>query len=256
MTEIKRHEANLEIARKVIRLLNEEYLERGIELGDLRSNYRLTLRNNCESRGMRRKAVNGVLLACAFLLAAVSYLSFMKHLRGARCLVPNNYLLWEFTRPISNCDFCAGVGAPLILPNISQEEFEEYAYSSKPIVIKGAAAHWPAARVLNLKFFRELYNRTDGAYEEDCQFLHFSSNLNDLREVLEMSDARAENLEGGSWYVGWKNCHPQIVQAMDGLYQAPHFLPIDAEVPRTSYIFMGYDQGALMHVSFRENLKW
>lgn len=254
-----RHEANLEIARKVILLLNKEYLERGFKLGDLQTNYRLTLNNNnngvnCEWRERRgtaiRKAVNGVLLACAFLLAAASYLSLIKHLRGARCLVPNNYLLWEFTRPISDCDFCAGVEAPLILPNISRDEFKDYAYASRPIVIRGAAAHWSATKILNLKFFRQLYDKTDGAYDEDCQFLHFKSNLNDLRQVLQMSDARAENRDGGTWYVGWKNCHPAIIQALDGLYQAPHFLPIDAEVPRTSYIFMGYDQGALMHVSF------
>lgn len=42
---------------------------------------------------------------------------------GIRCFVPNNYLIWEATRPISDCSFCIGVTKPHILPNVSREEF-------------------------------------------------------------------------------------------------------------------------------------
>lgn len=42
---------------------------------------------------------------------------------GIRCFVPNNYFVWEATRPISNCRFCEGIRRPLILPNMTQNEF-------------------------------------------------------------------------------------------------------------------------------------
>lgn len=42
---------------------------------------------------------------------------------GIRCFMPNNYLVWEATRPISDCNFCIGVQSPLIFMNISREEF-------------------------------------------------------------------------------------------------------------------------------------
>lgn len=42
---------------------------------------------------------------------------------GVRCFMPNNYLIWEATRPISDCSFCIGVQRPLILMNISRDEF-------------------------------------------------------------------------------------------------------------------------------------
>lgn len=46
------------------------------------------------------------------------------YLLGMRCFVPNNYLVWEATRPKSDCSFCAGYDGPIILPNMSREEFE------------------------------------------------------------------------------------------------------------------------------------
>lgn len=46
-----------------------------------------------------------------------------EYFMSIRCFVPNNYLIWEATRPISNCQFCSGVDRALILPNISQNEF-------------------------------------------------------------------------------------------------------------------------------------
>lgn len=33
-------------------------------------------------------------------------------------------------------------------------------------------------------------------------------------------------------------------------YPKPHFLPDDCEIPSKEYVFMGYDDGATMHVSF------
>lgn len=42
---------------------------------------------------------------------------------GIRCFIPNNYVVWEATRPITNCDYCRNVKGPLILPNMTREQF-------------------------------------------------------------------------------------------------------------------------------------
>lgn len=57
------------------------------------------------------------------LLIALLHFNTAEYFMSIRCFVPNNYLIWEATRPISNCQFCSGVNRPLILPNISQDDF-------------------------------------------------------------------------------------------------------------------------------------
>ncbi|KZC13473.1 hypothetical protein WN55_05024 [Dufourea novaeangliae] len=194
-------------------------------------------------------------------LKSASIRSNIVHKRSSktRCLVPNNYFIWEFTRPISNCDYCQDVTTALILPNLTREEFKKYAYSSRPMVIKNAATHWPASKVFSWKFFRDLYERTEGAYEsvDECQFLHFKSNFTSLRDVFAMSEDRALQLsKKDPWYVGWKNCHLQILDTMKQFYNLPHFLPEDAEVPYTNYVFLGYEEGAIMHLDYISRLMW
>lgn len=53
-----------------------------------------------------------------------------EHVLGVRCFVPNNYLVWEATRPKSDCTFCRGLDGPIILPNLTRDEF---AVSTEPI---------------------------------------------------------------------------------------------------------------------------
>lgn len=62
-----------------------------------------------------------VCLAIGLML--LNFNIFIEYFTSIRCFVPNNYMIWEATRPISNCQFCAGVDRPLILSNISQTEF-------------------------------------------------------------------------------------------------------------------------------------
>lgn len=181
--------------------------------------------------------------------------SFFEVILGTRCIVPNNYLVWEATRPLSDCDFCRGVQSPIILSNCSREEFKPYAYSSRPIIIKNAVSHWPAAQFLNFTYLKDLYQKHPAAldsFHEDCQFLHFKSNFQTLRDVFRMS----EDFRTGHkpWYVGWSNCNPVILAELRKLYPKPHFLPEDAEMPNTDFVFLGYEQGALMHV--RTCQKW
>lgn len=58
-----------------------------------------------------------------------------------------------------------------------------------------------------------------------------------------------------SYYVGFSNCLPTILAELRKLYPIPHFLPIDAEIPNTDYIFLGYNEGAVMHVGTRNEQK-
>lgn len=235
--------------------LTESFLEQGISLEDLKS---VSVKNVSHKRSLVFQYVcsKKVLLAlfvpifCSILFKYL-HINIIKSIRGTRCLIPNNYLIWEFTRPVSNCDYCRGVTAALILPNLTKEEFQRYAYSSRPMIIKNAAGDWPASKVFSWEFFKDLYEHIDGAYDsvEECQFLHFKSNFTSLRDVFAMSEERAmQHDKKDPWYVGWKNCHLQILDTMKKFYRLPHFLPEDAEVPYTNYVFLGYEEGAVMHV--------
>lgn len=251
-------ENNGEFIEKAFLKLTENYIQHGAEIDDLKFIIMTANGKSTKNRSFATRSKKLLMMLLMPLLYGIFnryfYTNIIKSFQGTRCLLPNNYLIWEFTRPITNCDYCRDVEAPLILPNLTKEEFRFYSYSSRPMIIKAAVYDWPARKEFTLEFFRNLYERTEGAYEsieEECQFLHFKSNLANLRQVFAMSESRALHREGeDSWYVGWKNCHPQILDAMNQFYNVPHFLPDDAEIPYSNYIFMGYEEGAVMHVSF------
>ncbi|XP_050587378.1 uncharacterized protein LOC126920691 isoform X3 [Bombus affinis] len=95
------------------------------------------------------------------------------------------------------------------------------------------------------------------SFKDECQFLHFKSNLTNLRDVFAMTEERAMQHNGKDpWYVGWKNCHLQILDIMKRYYNLPHFLPEDAEVPYSNYVFLGYEEGAIMHLDYISRLMW
>lgn len=122
------------------------------------------------------------------------------------------------------------------------------------MIIKRAVADWPAMHLLNFTYLKNLYSSVPGAIDyihEECQFLHFKSNFVTLHDVFSMSDSRINNTDDNEdpWYVGWSNCHPVVLHELRKLYPKPHFLPDDAEMPNTDFVFLGYEQGAIMHVS-------
>ncbi|XP_050463195.1 uncharacterized protein LOC126857613 isoform X1 [Cataglyphis hispanica] len=253
-------ENNVEFVRKTFLKLTENYIQYGATMNDLKS-ITMTINNakSAKNRCFTKKIL--VILFVPLLCGLFNkYCNIIKTFQETRCLLPNNYFVWEFTRSISNCDYCRDIKAPLILPNLTREEFRSYSYASRPIIIKDAARDWPARDTYTLEFFRNLYDRIEGAYEsveEECQFLRFKSDFANLREVFAMSEARALHREGEDpWYVGWKNCHPQILDAMKRFYSVPHFLPDDAEIPCSNYIFMGYEEGAVMHLDYISRLMW
>lgn len=64
-----------------------------------------------------------VALAMCVALMGVYVNGLWERILGVRCIVPNNYLIWEATRPESDCQFCSGVNRPLILENLTRDEF-------------------------------------------------------------------------------------------------------------------------------------
>lgn len=66
------------------------------------------------------------ILVVSLILAILVIQPFTAYVLGIRCFVPNNYLVWEATRPVSDCSYCRNVRRPLILPNMTQQEFLVY----------------------------------------------------------------------------------------------------------------------------------
>lgn len=129
----------------------------------------------------------------------------------------------------------------------------------RPIILKRAVAHWTTADTLNFTHLRRLYRRNGAdalrTFHDDCQFLNFQSNFLTLERFFAMSDARAETGQP-PWYVGFSNCQSPVLRELRTLYGIPHFLPADAEVPNTDYVFMGFERGAIMHLDYIPRLMW
>lgn len=182
--------------------VNSFYLKLGLQVEDLEKEWKLKKRT-CTTWTLFLVSILLFSLICKsqFFIKAAHYIL------GIRCILANNYFIWEATRPIKDCSFCVDVTKPIILNNLTKNEFLSYAYSSKPIVIQKAFLHWPAVNLFSLQFFKSLYNKTDDAYrsvDEDCQFLHFKSDFISIQDVLSMSEERSLNPPSDeSWYVGW-----------------------------------------------------
>lgn len=245
------------VIRKAIRNIQKSAIDGGLNGVLLRQyNYVCNYNNETANKAYNRKLV--VAIVVVFLSVVIS-VSVGNSVLSVRCLLPNNYLVWEATRPLADCVYCANVTKPIILRNVSRRDFANYAYLSRPIIVKNAISHWRATD-LDFYKFKRLYENTVGSYEsidEGCQFLNFKTDLFTLKEVFNMPDARARNEPGQKpWYVGWGNCHPDILAKVRQYYDMPEFLPEDAEFPATENIFFGYEMGAVMHLDYISRLMW
>lgn len=199
-------------------ILNKNVLKKGVMLCELKRMCKSvrTKKSGSDIRmkqGILNKLGYVSLLTLVFTLLSCIFVrlplldGMMKGALGIRCFIPNNYFVWEATRPIADCNICRGVNEVLVLPNITRDEFLTYAYSYKPILVKGAAKHWPAAKSFTFGFFKSMFDNITGSYEsteEDCQFLTFKTDFLSLRDVFSMSQSRVDLEEGeNSWYIGW-----------------------------------------------------
>lgn len=197
--------------------INETALKNGVAVEDLyevfvqsklQKEQRIPLRKRKQGYGRSLSFCISVLVVIIGLaLTGLSSEDVVNTALGIRCVVPNNFLVWEATRPIADCGICRGIDNILVLHNVSRKEFEKYAYSYRPILVKKAAAHWPAMKTFSYDFFKELYEATEGAYqsvEDECQLLTFKTEFLSLKDVFSMSRSRVLNLDGEQpWYIGW-----------------------------------------------------
>lgn len=166
--------------------------------------------------------------------------------------MPSDASKW-FREP-ENCEICRDVHTVSIVNNISPEDFyKNYAKLSKPLIVKGGADSWPAAKLFTFDFFKNIHQRTDmnNGRKSNCQFFPYKTEFKHLGEVFNMSKARAELArDEKGWYIGWSNCNDEAGKVLQSYYSKPYFLGNYSENIALSWIFMGGPgDGAQMHVS-------
>ncbi|XP_069687817.1 uncharacterized protein [Periplaneta americana] len=266
--ELLEDQESVQILYEKFVILNKDLLNFGVSIEDLkeicfkRRKIDFTARNTEKNERLSGLmiAVTLVVAVLVSILLKIIFDSIMKNTLGTRCLLPNNYFVWEATRPETDCNMCKDIKSVLVFENITREEFRNYAYSPRPMLVKGAALHWPAMQTFTYHFLKEIYQNVEGAYEsveEECQILTFKTEFKSLQDVFSMPESRVLQEEGEKpWYVGWSNCHPEVLAIMREHYSIPHFLPEDAEHANMDYIFIGYQQGAVMHIDYISRLMW
>ncbi|XP_053637047.1 uncharacterized protein [Cherax quadricarinatus] len=214
----------------------------------------------------RRWVVGAIaVVALSFVLNSYSevFIKLKNDFISSKCIIRNNYFVMEATRPRTKCErVCSDMGGPIILSaNISRDEFERWAYLSRPLVVRGAAAYWAALERFSVVFFRSVYDSIEGSYDavtDDCQFLPFRTEFVDLRAALDMHPARAARLPGTPpWYFGWSNCSPGVSAILRQLAPRPEFLPLHSESSALDWIFMGSEgPGAAWHLDYVQRPSW
>uniref|UniRef100_A0A0K8TCI3 Bifunctional arginine demethylase and lysyl-hydroxylase JMJD6 n=1 Tax=Lygus hesperus TaxID=30085 RepID=A0A0K8TCI3_LYGHE len=245
--------------------LNESLLRKGVRLDELRGVAKCLDEpvDNCSHSTLGLWAITPLVAVIFVVVVSDSSYYFdgmMKSALSVKCVLPNNYVFWEATRPVMDCRICSNLTAVKILNNLTRSDFKPFAYSYQPILVKGAAAGWPAVQEFDYAFFKRLFEAVPEAYksvDEDCQFLNFKSNFTSLQEVFSMPEDRVRNsVDTHPWYIGWSNCHPEVLKEMRKYYEKPHFLPEEAEHSHIEFVFMGYQQGAFMHLDYISRLMW
>ncbi|XP_075971250.1 uncharacterized protein LOC142973449 [Anticarsia gemmatalis] len=173
------------------------------------------------------------------------------------CLVELPSFSKSVFRPPEDCSMCAGVEGVVRLANTTAEEFEQFAYSTTPVIVTDATVGWRALKEFNFNFFANFYSGGKmGKQINDCFYFAYKSGLHSLNEVFNMDEARA-NLSGKPWYVGWSTCYDEETRKLRSYYNRPYFLPKTAESDMVDWIFMGGPgQGAHMHVDSVKHMSW
>lgn len=186
------------------------------------------------------------------------------YLASQRCLVSNNVVLMELTRPAVDCGLCSRLNGsvPSVEERPSADAFARaHAYTGVPLLVRGGARDWSALRVFSFDYFKRLYVDTPGAIasiDRECQFFPYQTEFASMADVFNMSSER-QGLEPGQprWYVGWSNCHPIIKEELRKHYKRPEFLPNDSDSSTQDWIFMGgFGGGAYLHIDYVKRPSW
>lgn len=109
--------------KKCLKRFQGQAIEAGINR-ELLKDYNFICNYNHETivqKSSNRKIT--FIIGLLFILTVISSY-IVNSLLTARCLLPSNYLVWEATRPISDCSYCRNVTKPIILQNITREDFK------------------------------------------------------------------------------------------------------------------------------------
>ena len=139
-------------------------------------------------------------------------ISFLLHVlvlqlwNESTCIIPVPPMISGMIQPLANCNICQGVvEAPRFL-DLNRKDFAlHHAHSSRPIVVVGAALHWPAMEIFSYTYFMNLYRKFPDAIAGDTtqgQFFSYSSKIQTLKDLFELSPERV-NMTSESWYIGW-----------------------------------------------------
>ncbi|XP_050314722.1 uncharacterized protein LOC126749118 [Anthonomus grandis grandis] len=151
------------------------------------------------------------------------------------------------------CDICEGVSSIPKISNVTSEEFlEKYIKPNHPVVVADGAREWPALKLFNFDFFKQLYSSVEMNRNKhrNCQFFPYKTEFESLQEVFNMSKDRAMLKPGEKpWYIGWNNCNDEAGRYLKKFYDKPYFFSGMVENIALSWIFMGGPgHGAHMHV--------
>lgn len=90
--------------------------------------------------------------------------------------------------------------------NMSKEIFlRNYAYTSRPVLIKNGTGNWTALRIFGFRYFKTLYtklNAFDDFRELGCLFFPYKTSLESLEHLFTLSLKEAKKFQA-QWYVGW-----------------------------------------------------
>lgn len=176
------------------------------------------------------------------------------------CAVPAAEGLVDYVRPPVDCNLCKDVQGLTVVEDITPEEFHKnFAFTMKPLLVKGGQKGWNASNVFSMDYFRSIYPKGSEALERvmrDCQFFPYQTKFDTLGEVFDMSKEREQG-KGKPWYIGWSNCDGMTANELRKHYKKPTFLPEFYEHARTDWIFMGLPgYGAHMHIDAIDIMSW
>lgn len=111
----------IRVLRKRIKNIQKKAIERGLNRELLKQyNYICNFIADIDSKKTNRKLI--AVIVSSFVLLVLS-VNFVSSILSARCLLPSNYLVWEATRPLADCGYCENVTKPIILWNVTRQEF-------------------------------------------------------------------------------------------------------------------------------------
>lgn len=111
------------IQRK-LKLIQKTALTNGIdEVLIKKFNFILYISNVKQTQSYYSCLSRKLLISAVFVLLTLLLAVAVDYLLSARCLLPINHLVWEATRPLADCGYCANVTKPIILKNVTRQSF-------------------------------------------------------------------------------------------------------------------------------------